>query len=70
MTKRLFLFGLCLTIVLTACASRHYIRKSEPRTIGDSLARRADSLRWAEAIRAGSSCIWGNPDPRIEPPKH
>jgi hypothetical protein len=70
MTRRPILFVLFLAIVLAACARPHYVRKSEPKTTRDSLALRTDTLRWAEAIRAGSSCIWGNPDPRITPPKH
>ena len=70
MRGRPILFALFLVIVLAACARPHYVRKSEPRTRADSLALRADSMRWAEAIRAGSSCITGNPGPRIAPPKH
>ena len=70
MRGRPALFVLFLVIVLAACARPHYVRKSEPRTRADSLALRADSLRWAEAIRAGSSCIMGNQGPGIAPPRH
>jgi len=70
MKGRPVLFVLFLVIVPAACARPHYVRKSEPRTRADSLALRADSLRWTEAIRAGSSCIMGNQGPGIAPPKH
>ena len=70
MMRRPVVFVLFLVTVLAACARPHYVRKSEPRTRADSLALRADSMRWAEAIRAGSSCITGNQGPRIAPPRH
>ena len=70
MMRRHILFVLFLAIVMAACARPHYVRKSEPRTRADSLALRADSLQWAEAIRVGSSCITGNQGTRIAPPRH
>jgi hypothetical protein len=68
MPRRLPLFALYAALVLTACARPHCVRRFGPRTKADSVVLRNDSLMWAEALRTGSSCLLGNPLPRVPPP--